>query len=141
MAEKKTEKNGAPMGPGTSSIKDPEVYEALRREGASEEKAARIANASARDGRDEVAERGGEAGSYEDWTKDELAKRARELDIEGRSTMTKDELIEALFNLIPSPAPTGDLFFSHRLVRPIFLAVGPRDREVEGGKVPKGLRV
>ena len=32
MAEKKTEKNGAPMGPGTSSIKDPEVYEALRRE-------------------------------------------------------------------------------------------------------------
>lgn len=96
MAEKKTEKNGAPMGPGTSSIKDPEVYEALRREGASEEKAARIANASARDGRDEVAERGGEAGSYEDWTKDELAKRARELDIEGRSTMTKDELIEAL---------------------------------------------
>ena len=53
MAEKKTEKNGAPMGPGTSNIKDPEVYEALRREGASEEKAARIANASARDGRDE----------------------------------------------------------------------------------------
>ena len=49
MAEKKTEKNGAPMGPGTSNIKDPEVYEALRREGASEEKAARIANASARD--------------------------------------------------------------------------------------------
>ena len=98
MAEKKTEKNGAPMGPGTSSIKDPEVYEALRREGASEEKAGRIANASARDGRDEVAERGGEAGSYADWTKDELAKRARELDIEGRSTMNKDELIEALRN-------------------------------------------
>ena len=42
--------------------------------------------------------RGGESGSYEDWTKDELAKRARELDIEGRSTMTKDELIEALRN-------------------------------------------
>ena len=98
MAEKKTEKNGAPMGPGTSNIKDPEVYEALRREGASEEKAARIANASARDGRDEVAERGGEAVSYADWTKDELEKRARELDIEGRSTMTKDELIEALRN-------------------------------------------
>ena len=98
MAEKQTEKNGAPMGPGTSNIKDPEVYEALRREGASEEKAARIANASARDGRDEVAERGGEAGSYSDWTKDELAKRARELDIQGRSTMTKDELIEALRN-------------------------------------------
>ena len=80
------------------SVKDDELYEKLRDEGNSKEKAARIANASARDGRDEVAERGGEAGSYEDWTKDELAKRARELDIEGRSTMTKDELIEALRN-------------------------------------------
>ena len=98
MAEKKTEKNGAPMGPGTSNIKDPEVYEALRREGASEEKAARIANASARDGRDEVAERGGEAGSYEDWTVDELRHRAGELDIEGRSSMDKAELIDALRN-------------------------------------------
>lgn len=29
-------------------------------------------------------------------TKDELANRARELDIEGRSEMTKDELIEAI---------------------------------------------
>lgn len=78
------------------SIKDPEVYEALVREGNSKSKAAAIANAAARDGRSKVGERGGEAGSYEDWTKDELAKRARELDIEGRSTMTKDELIEAL---------------------------------------------
>ena len=80
------------------SIKDPELYEALLREGNSKSKAAAIANAAARDGRSKVGERGGEAGSYEDWTKDELAKRARELDIEGRSTMTKDELIEALRN-------------------------------------------
>ena len=80
------------------SIKDPELYEALLREGNSKSKAAAIANAAARDGRSAVGERGGEAGSYEDWTKDELAKRARELDIEGRSTMTKDELIEALRN-------------------------------------------
>lgn len=78
------------------SIKDPEVYEALLREGNSKSKAAAIANAAARDGRSEVGERGGEAGSYEDWTKDELYKRAQELDIEGRSEMTKDELIKAL---------------------------------------------
>ena len=78
------------------SIKDPEVYEALLREGNSKSKAAAIANAAARDGRSAVGERGGEASSYEDWTKDELYQRAQELDIEGRSDMTKDELIKAL---------------------------------------------
>lgn len=78
------------------SIKDPEVYEALLREGNSKSKAAAIANAAARDGRSAVGERGGEAGSYEDWTKDELYQRAQELDIGGRSDMTKDELIKAL---------------------------------------------
>lgn len=45
-----------------------------------------------------MGEKGGEAGSYEDWTVDELRERAAELDIEGRSTMKKDELIEALRN-------------------------------------------
>ena len=35
-------------------IKDDEQYEALRREGMSKEKAARIANASAREGRSRV---------------------------------------------------------------------------------------
>ena len=78
------------------SIKDPEVYEALLREGNSKSKAAAIANAAARDGRSAVGERGGEARSYEDWTKDELYQRAQELDIGGRSDMTKDELIKAL---------------------------------------------
>lgn len=79
-------------------IKDRELYEALREDGASQEKAARIANAAANSSRSEVGEKGGEAGSYEDWTVDELRERAAELDIEGRSTMKKDELIEALRN-------------------------------------------
>ncbi len=39
---------------------------------------------------------GGKAPPYEDWTREELYDRARELDIEGRSDMAKDELIEAL---------------------------------------------
>lgn len=80
------------------SVKDPEVYEALRDDGASKEKAARIANAAARDGRSAVGERGGDAEDYEDRTKEELMKRAAELDIEGRSSMSKDELIDALRN-------------------------------------------
>ncbi|WP_338051327.1 DUF7218 family protein [Pseudonocardia acidicola] len=81
-----------------SSIKDDEVYEELRKEGASKEKAARIANASADEGRSKVGERGGSAGSYEDMTKDELYERAQKIGIDGRSSMTKDELIDALRN-------------------------------------------
>lgn len=74
------------------SIKDDEQYEALRDEGMSKEKAARIANTP----RDEAAKRGGESPPYEQWTKDELYDRAQELDVDGRSDMSKDELISAL---------------------------------------------
>lgn len=78
------------------SIKDPEQYEALRDEGMSKEKAARISNASDNEGRSTVGRRGGKAEDYDDRTKDELLDRARDLGIEGRSKMTKDELIDAL---------------------------------------------
>jgi hypothetical protein len=80
------------------SIKDKELYEELRDDGASKEKAARIANAAAAEGRSKVGERGGEATDYEDRTVEELRKRAAELDIEGRSSMSKSELIDALRN-------------------------------------------
>lgn len=80
------------------SIKDEKVYQALRDEGASKEKAARIANSSAAEGEKKVAARGGRAGSYEDMTKDELYERAQRVGIDGRSSMAKDELIEALRN-------------------------------------------
>ena len=78
------------------SVKDPEMYEALRDDGASKEKAARIATAAANSSRSEVGRRGGESGSYDDWSVDELRERARELEIEGRSSMDKAELINAL---------------------------------------------
>ncbi len=78
------------------AVKDPELYEKLREEGNSKEKSARIANAAAAQSRSEVGARGGHSPAYEEWTKDELMDRARELDIEGRSSMSKDELIDAL---------------------------------------------
>jgi hypothetical protein len=81
-----------------SSIKDSEQYEALRDEGMSKEKAARISNASAKEGRGTVGQRGGTSGDYEDRTKTELLDKAREVGIEGRSKMTKEELIDALRN-------------------------------------------
>lgn len=78
------------------SVKDPELYEALRDDGASKEKAARIANAASNTSRSEVGRKGGESGSYEDWSVDELRERAKELGIEGRSRMRKAELVDAL---------------------------------------------
>ncbi len=75
------------------SVKDPEQYEALRRQGESKEKAARIANAGSRS---ETGRKGGKSPSYEDWSKEDLSKRGAEIGIEGRSKMDKGELIEAL---------------------------------------------
>ncbi|ADU46992.1 DUF7218 family protein [Intrasporangium calvum] len=80
------------------SVKDKKLYESLRDEGASKEKAARIANAAAKTSRSAVGRKGGSSGDYEDWTKDRLLKRAREIGIEGRSKMDKGELVKALRN-------------------------------------------
>ncbi len=85
-------------GRRNSSLKDPELYEELREDGASKEKAARISNAAANEGRSNVGRRGGEHGSYEDWTVPELRKRAKELGLTGYSGKRKSELISALRN-------------------------------------------
>jgi hypothetical protein len=75
-----------------NSIKDDEQYEALRDEGMSKEKAARIANTT----RKEAAQKGGSHSKYENWTVEELRQRASEIGIDGRSKMNKDELINSL---------------------------------------------
>lgn len=75
-------------------IKNDEVYEALRDQGYSQEKSARIANSD----QHEVGVKGGKAPPYEERNKKELYQQAKELGIEGRSTMNKDQLIEALRN-------------------------------------------
>ncbi|MEV7694421.1 Rho termination factor N-terminal domain-containing protein [Microbacterium sp. NPDC089189] len=85
-----------PDGRGANSLKDPELYEALREDGASKEKAARISNAAARDGRGTVGARGGRSGDYEEWTVRELRSRAKELGLTGYSSARKADLISAL---------------------------------------------
>ena len=77
-----------------NQIKDDRQYEALREEGMSKEKAARIANTD----RSEAGKRGGTSPAYEDWSVEDLQDRAREIGIEGRSRMDKGELIDALRN-------------------------------------------
>ncbi len=85
-----------PAGRGSNSLKDPELYEELRKDGASKEKAARISNAAARDGRSAVGTRGGKSGDYEDWTVADLRGRAKELGMTGYSGKRKAELIDML---------------------------------------------
>ncbi|MGH8962178.1 MAG: DUF7218 family protein [Jatrophihabitantaceae bacterium] len=80
------------------SVKDKKLYEKLRDEGDSKQKSARIANAAAGSSRSSVGKRGGRSASYDDWTVTDLRRRARELDISGRSTMSKKQLVDALRN-------------------------------------------
>jgi hypothetical protein len=79
-----------------SSVKDDKTYEALRKDGASKEKAARVANAKAGGGN--PSKKGGKASKYEDQTKDQLMKKAADVGIEGRSKMSKSQLAGALRN-------------------------------------------
>ena len=83
-------------GSRTRSLKDPDLYEELRAHGDSKQKAARISNAAAAQGRSVIGRAGGESGSYDDWTVPDLRKRAKELGITGYSSKTKPQLIEAL---------------------------------------------
>lgn len=80
----------------TPQLKDPELYDRLREQGESEEKAARISNAAAKEGRSSVGRRGGKAEDYEERTVDELRQRAKELGITGYSKLRKAELIREL---------------------------------------------
>jgi len=77
---------------GRPSIKNEEQYDALKDQGYSQEKAARIANTP------NSGKKGGKADKYEDRTKKELYKQAQQVGIEGRSSMNKDQLIHALRN-------------------------------------------
>lgn len=82
--------------PNGDSLKKPELYEKLREQGDSKQKAARISNAAAAQGTRKIAQKGGESGSYEEWTVAELKKRAKELGLTGYSSKTKAQLISAL---------------------------------------------
>ena len=80
------------------TVNDDNLYETLRKEGNSKEKSARIANAAFSESREAVGRRGGKSPSYDKWTKKDLYDRAKQLDIHGRSAMSKSDLIDALRN-------------------------------------------
>lgn len=75
-----------------NQIKNDDQYEALRDKGMSKQKAARIANSDSH----KTGKKGGHSAKYEDWTKQDLMDKAKEVGIEGRSKMNKDELIKEL---------------------------------------------
>jgi len=75
-----------------SSVPGEERDEAIRRSGASEEKAARIANNP--DHRAGVRE--GKAPPYEEWIRQELFEKAKRVGIKGRARMTRQQLMFAL---------------------------------------------
>ena len=79
-----------------SSIKNEKMYEDLREQGNSKEKAARISNAAAARGKSAVGRKGGRSGSYEAWTLADLKKRAKDLGMRGYSGLSKDKLVDKL---------------------------------------------
>jgi len=89
-------KKGKPVP--RAQIKDEKTYQKLRERGESKEKSARIANAAAGSSRRKVAAKGGKSGAYQDMSKADLMKRARQIGIKGRSSMSKGQLISALRN-------------------------------------------
>ncbi len=80
-----------------AQIKDDAKYEALREKGMSKEKAARISNAQANPDM-HPSSKGGKQPPYEEWTKDQLYQRAKEIGVEVKSSMRKNDLIDALRN-------------------------------------------
>ncbi|WP_294260516.1 Rho termination factor N-terminal domain-containing protein [uncultured Sphingomonas sp.] len=83
MAAKKAADHG-------NSVKDDKLYEDLRRDGASKEKAARIANAKA------TGTLKPKSTELEDRSKADLYAEAKKIGIKGRSAMTKAELVKAI---------------------------------------------
>lgn len=73
-------------------IKDDAKYETLHRQGASKEKAARIANSP------NASKKGGKSAPLEQRTKGELLDQAKVIGIKGRHKMKKEELIHAIRN-------------------------------------------
>ena len=80
------------------SVKDAKVYEEIRGQGGSKEKAARIANTAAAGSRSSAGKKGGRSGSYDDWKVADLRQRAKDFGLSGYSGKKKSELVSMLRN-------------------------------------------
>ena len=82
-----------------SSIKDEKAYPGstqgwcVEGEGSADRELSRQTG-----GRSSTGRKGGKSSSYEDWTVDELKKKAKEVGLSGYSSQRKGELIDALRN-------------------------------------------
>lgn len=85
-----------PKGNVGPNVKGSRLYKALRSEGIKKAKAARIANVVGGSSRRKVSTHGRRSAAYDKWTKLDLLARARKVGVKGRSSMKKDELVEAL---------------------------------------------
>ena len=77
---------------GNPRIKNEAQYLALREQGASKEKAARIANSK------NASKKGGQASKLEERTVKELLEEAKNIGIANRHNMKKQDLIYAIRN-------------------------------------------
>jgi hypothetical protein len=81
--------------PGTK-VKNKGLFEQLRGAGLSKKKSTRVADNVAKTSRKKAGQKGGKAGSYDNWTVPDLQRRAKQVGIHGRSAMTKKQLVKAL---------------------------------------------
>lgn len=99
MPKSKPQSKPRPAPENNPAIKNPKLYEELRDQGASAEKAARISNAQAKygtKGPNAPSTKGGKSPKYEEWRRDDLYAKAREIGLGGLSRASKPQLIDAL---------------------------------------------
>ena len=78
-----------------SQVKSTKIAKLPKQRG-SREKPVRIVRSAASSSQIKAVRRSGTSSSLDEWSKEDLIKRARQLGISGRSSMNKSQLVSAL---------------------------------------------